>query len=156
MPDHIPEVEIRSATTEEVVASGLLVELDAELESRYPGLPILGVDGFQRTLSKGYFAVACCDAKVVGCGAFRPFDLRSVEIKRMFVLPAFRGRGVARRILESLHDEARMRGFNFSVLETGLRQPEAIALYERAGYQRIEPFGPYVGNALSVCFRKAL
>jgi ribosomal protein S18 acetylase RimI-like enzyme len=74
----------------------------------------------------------------------------------MFVRPTHRGYGIGRTILRRLEDEARQRGFAFAVLETGNRQPEAIALYERSGYERIEPFGPYIGSERSVCFRKKL
>lgn len=154
--EHLPHLGVRAATVDEVIASGLLRDLDAELDSRYPGAPIYGIDALEFALSGGYFGIAHAGAEVIGCGAFRPFDTSSVEIKRMFVRPAFRGRGVARRILQSLHIEARTRGYVFSVLETGKRQPEAIALYESEGYQRIELFGPYVGDPFSVCFRKTL
>ena len=135
---------------------GLLRELDDELASRYPDAPIHGIDGFQFSLTKGYFVVARTFDETVGCGAFRPLDTGSVEIKRMFVRPAFRGRGIARAILAALHAEARRRGYRSAVLETGQRQPEAIALYESEGYEHIEPFGPYVGSDISVCFRKTL
>jgi putative acetyltransferase len=149
-------IEIRGADIDEVVASGLLRELDDELMSRYPGSPVFGIDGLQAALAQVYFVIARSDADVIGCGAFRPFDSGCVEIKRMFVRPAYRGRGVARHILQSLHAEARSRGYAFAILETGMRQPEAIALYESEGYQQMELFGPYVGNALSVCFRRKL
>jgi len=149
-------IDIRGGDVDEVVASGLLRELDDELMSRYPGSPVFGIDGSEAASAKVYFVIARSGADVIGCGAFRPFDTSCVEIKRMFVRPAYRGRGVARQILQSLHAEARSRGYAFSVLETGMRQPEAIALYESEGYRRTELFGPYVGNALSVCFRRKL
>ena len=79
-----------------------------------------------------------------------------VEIKRMFVLPDCRGRGVARAILAALEAEARRRGYARAILETGNRQTEAIALYHACGYDRIEPFRQYVGSEKSVCFGKNL
>ncbi len=147
---------IGAATLDEVLAAGLLRELDAELSARYPDAPFHGIDGFQFSLANGYFVVAQICDEAVGCGAFRPLDTGGVEIKRMFVRPAFRGRGIARAILAALHAEARRRGYISAVLETGQRQPEAIALYESEGYEHIEPFGAYVGSGISVCFRKAL
>ncbi len=147
---------IGAATVDEVLAVGLLRELDDELAFRYPDAPIHGIDGFQFSLGQGYFVVAHILDEMIGCGAFRRLDTASVEIKRMFVRPAFRGRGIARAILAALHAEARRRGYMSAVLETGQRQPEAIALYESEGYERIDPFGPYVGIDISVCFRKTL
>jgi len=100
--------------------------------------------------------LARCASRPVGCGAFRPLDPGTVEIKRLFVVPESRGRGVARAILAALEAEARRRGYTRGVLETGVRQPEAIALYRACGYAEMEAFGPYVGSTQSVCFRKAL
>lgn len=91
-------IEIRSGDVDEVVASGLLRELDDELMSRYPGSPVFGIDGLQAALAQVYFVIARSGADVIGCGAFRPFDSGCVEIKRMFVRQAYRGRGVARQI----------------------------------------------------------
>lgn len=95
-------------------------------------------------------------SQAVGCGAFRPLNSRTVEIKRMFVSTQFRNRGIGRSILEALQEEARARGYGRAILETAVRQPEAIALYRACGYVEIAPFGPYVGSARSVCFGKAL
>jgi putative acetyltransferase len=92
----------------------------------------------------------------VGCGAFKPFDADSVEIKRMFVQPTHRGQGVAQAVLAKLEKWASELGYNSGVLETGKRQPKAIRLYERSGYARIPNYGQYVGIENSVCFRKVL
>jgi GNAT superfamily N-acetyltransferase len=78
------------------------------------------------------------------------------EIKRMLVVEAARGLGFGRRLAEALEEAARELGATRLVLETGIRQPEAIGLYESAGFERIEPFGEYVGSAFSVCMAKAL
>jgi ribosomal protein S18 acetylase RimI-like enzyme len=74
----------------------------------------------------------------------------------MFVLPEFRGRGIARRILEALESKARDLRYASVCLETGIGQPEAIGLYKSAGYREIAGFGEYVGNPFSVCFEKRL
>ncbi len=90
----------------------------------------------------------------VACGAFKEFAPDLVEIKRVFVQPAFRGLGAARAVLTELEQWAGELAYTGYVLETGLQQPEAIRLYESSGYQRIANFGPYVGVANSVCMRK--
>ena len=149
-------ITVVPASVEDVLRSGLIEQLDAELNERYPGEPVNGIDPEAFRLAGGYFVLAQRDSRPVGCGAFRPHDPDSVEIKRMFVLPEFRGRGVARLILAALEAEARRRGYRRGVLETGIRQPEAIALYRAGGYTEIEAFGPYVGSEHSVCFGKAL
>ena len=74
----------------------------------------------------------------------------------MYVDPRWRGRGIAGAVLDGLEAEARRRGYVRSILETGVRQPEAIAVYLRAGYAEIDAFEPYVGSVLSVCFGKDL
>jgi putative acetyltransferase len=92
----------------------------------------------------------------IGCGAFKAFGESQVEIKRMFVLPDFRGRGVALHILQELETWVRESGYTTAVLETGKKQPEAIRLYQKAGYQIIPNFGPYVNIENSVCMKKHL
>ena len=85
------------------------------------------------------------DGTAVGCGALRALGDGVAEVKRMYVAPAARGRGVSKAVLAGLEDAARERGWTTLRLETGARQPEAIGLYSRAGYRRIEAFGGYVG-----------
>lgn len=100
--------------------------------------------------------VAYWDHQPVGCGAFRAFDPETVEIKRMFVQPAFRGQGIAGRVLSELETWASELGFARCVLETGQKQPEAIRLYQKSGYARIPNFGQYVGVDNSVCMEKVV
>jgi putative acetyltransferase len=152
----MPELRIDPASIDEIMRTSLLDELDADLGERYPGEPIFGIDPIRFRASGGYFVLASYDGRPVGCGAFRPLDARTVEIKRMFVRPEFRGRGIARSILGMLEAEASRRGHARSVLETAARQPEAIALYRRCGYAPIEAFGPYAGNPRALCFGKDL
>ncbi|MFT3979671.1 MAG: GNAT family N-acetyltransferase [Ferruginibacter sp.] len=94
------------------------------------------------------------DEKAVGCGAFKPFDDDSVEIKRMFVLPEERGKGIASAVLQELEKWAGELGYSNYVLETGKKQPEAIALYHKNGYTVIANYGQYEGVANSVCMKK--
>ena len=100
--------------------------------------------------------VAYADGAAAGCGAFKPFDTETVEIKRMFVRPERRGRGVAGAILAELEKWALEAGYRAAVLETGKKQPEAIRLYEKSGYDYIPNYGQYIGMDNSVCLRKAL
>jgi GNAT superfamily N-acetyltransferase len=96
------------------------------------------------------------DGAPVGCGALRALDAQAVELKRMYVIPPRRGRGLARAILARLEDEARARGFTIARLETGGLQHEAINLYASSGYRRITCFGDYAGVGLSRCFEREL
>ncbi|RZK44344.1 MAG: GNAT family N-acetyltransferase [Hymenobacter sp.] len=100
--------------------------------------------------------VAYADDEPVGCGAFKAYSPEAVEIKRMFVQPAHRQRGVARAVLAELERWAGELGYPSCVLETGKRQPEAIALYQRYGYALTPNYGQYVGIENSVCMRKEL
>ncbi len=92
----------------------------------------------------------------VGSGAMKAFEPLTMEVKRMYVDPGMRGRGIAARILGELEQWARELGMARIVLETGKRQPEAIRLYEKKGYSRISNYGPYKGVENSVCFEKSL
>jgi putative acetyltransferase len=92
----------------------------------------------------------------VGCGAFKEFEPGTVEIKRMYVRPECRQQGVARAVLGELETWAAELGYPTAVLETGKRQPEAIALYQRNGYEFTPNYGQYVGVENSVCLRKVL
>ena len=90
----------------------------------------------------------------VGCGAFRAIDTKNVEIKRMFVNPDFRGKGIASSILKELEQWASELKYTQTILETGINQPEAIALYKKMGYSVTENYGPYIGIENSVCMQK--
>ena len=102
------------------------------------------------------FLVVRLGGQPVGCGALRQIDEDTAEIKRMYVAPAGRRQGMARRILIELERRALSFGYRAIRLETGIRQPEAQHLYESLGYQRIAGFGPYIGNPTSVCYEKVL
>lgn len=92
----------------------------------------------------------------MGCGAIRRLNDAEAEIKRMYVVPGMRGQGLGRSIVAALEEIAAGLGVSRLVLETGERQPEAIALYSGAGFSRIPAFGEYVGSAFSVCMAKDL
>lgn len=100
--------------------------------------------------------VAVENGEALGCGAFKPFGENGVEIKRVFVKPSCRGRGIARRVMEELEKWAAEMGCVRAVLETGINQREAVSLYESIGYRRRENFEPYEGLEESICYEKAL
>lgn len=95
--------------------------------------------------------------EAVACGAIKAFDETTMEVKRMFTAEAARGRGIAVTVLDELEAWARELGFTRCVLETGVRQPYAIRLYEKQGYERMtKNYGQYAGVANSVCMEKVL
>jgi putative acetyltransferase len=102
------------------------------------------------------FLTARVEGQIAGCGAFVNLDGAYAEIKRVFVRPAFRGARVGRRILAELERRARLAGLPLARLETGVLQPEALALFEKAGYQRRGPFGTYPDDPLCVFMEKPL
>ena len=139
-------------------ARSLIDALNAELSHRYPepGANHFRLDPEEVADGRGAFLVAARAGRLVGCGAVRRIEERTGEIKRMFVSPEERGQGLGRAILAALEAEARTLGIARLVLETGVRQPEAIALYRGAGFAEIAPFGDYIGSPLSVCMAKDL
>ncbi|MDX1943108.1 MAG: GNAT family N-acetyltransferase [Saprospiraceae bacterium] len=92
----------------------------------------------------------------VGCGAIKAFDADTMEVKRMYVEPAFRGKQIATKILVALENWAKELAYTRCVLETGKRQPEAIALYTKNNYVRIPNYGQYKNVENSVCFEKMI
>ena len=96
------------------------------------------------------------DETAVACGAIKAFDEQSMEIKRMFTLPEMRGKGIASKILNELENWTKELGFSKTILETGIKQTEAIALYEKCGYKKIPNYGQYSGIENSVCYEKSL
>ena len=149
-----PSIEAVSAEGDE--AQGLIAQLDADLNRRYPGSPTNGIDAADFAAAGGYFVILRTDPgePAVACGAFRPVGSDAVEIKRMFVRADFRGRGFSRLILRHLEATARERGYRGFVLETGVEQPEALGLYRAEGYFRIPNYGHYANDPGSVCFAK--
>jgi GNAT superfamily N-acetyltransferase len=100
--------------------------------------------------------VAYSEGEAVACGVIKPFDNESVEVKRMYTNPEKRKMGLASASLNQLEIWAKELGYKKCVLETGIKQPEAIGLYEKCGYHRIPNYGQYIGIENSVCFEKEL
>jgi putative acetyltransferase len=103
-----------------------------------------------------HVVVAYTSGTPSGCGAIKKYDAQTMEVKRMFVPEIFRGKGIALKVLQALEAWAIALGYKKCILETGIRQPEAIALYKKAGYRIIENYGQYSGKTESVCFEKML
>lgn len=139
-------------------AQRLITALDAHLASRYPPEQRFGpnLKPEQVAAGPGTFVVARMDGRAVGCGAVRLLDEGTVEVKRMYVEPDVRGQGVAREILAHLEGAGRELGAGRAVLETGVYQDEAIGLYRRAGYRKVDCWGEYLTAPTSVCYEKSL
>jgi GNAT superfamily N-acetyltransferase len=90
------------------------------------------------------------------CGAFKEHDNDSIELKRIFVTKENRRQGLSKLVVNELEELGRSKGYKYAILETGIKQHEAISLYENAGYKVIQNFEPYVGNINSVCMKKTL
>lgn len=136
----------------------LIAALNAELGARYPGdgSTYFRLDADEVRPGRGAFVIAYEEDTPVGCGAVRLIEPAVAEIKRMYVRSDVRGRGIARRMLEVLENEARLLGVTKLLLETGGRQPEAIALYSKTGYVPTEPFGAYPPSPMNLFFEKRL
>jgi putative acetyltransferase len=137
-------------------AQGLIAALDAHLAGRYSAEQRFGPNLRPAQLAPGLgtFVVARADGRAVGCGALRRLDDATAEVKRMYVEPELRGRGIAKEILDHLEAAARLMGTHRLVLETGIYQAEAIGLYRRVGFNPVSCWGEYEGVLTSVCFEK--
>ena len=152
------DVSIRRASLQCPAAERLINALNDELSDEYPepGATHFSLDAHEVEEGHGAFLIAYCDGDPIGCGAVRLLDHYTAEIKRMYVVPEARGKGVGARILAALEMECRRLGAYRLQLETGERQGQAVALYARAGFVRIPPFGEYINSPLSVCMEKKL
>lgn len=133
----------------------LVQQLDAELAKR-DGAEHAFYHQFNSIQKLNHVVVLYDLDEPVSCGAFKEIEKDKVEIKRMYTLPAHRSKGHASHILEALEQWAREENYSVAVLETGKRQPEAIELYKKNGYNIIPNYGQYIGIENSVCFQKNL
>ena len=152
------EVTIAREAFDSLDGRRLVAALDAHLAERYPPEWRFGPNLRPEQIAAGLgtFVIARADGRAVGCGALRLLDDSTAEVKRMYVEPELRGQGVARAILDHLESTARDLSVHRLVLETGIRQVEAIRLYRRAGFSPIECFGEYANAPTSVCFEKVI
>jgi GNAT superfamily N-acetyltransferase len=152
-------VDIRRSSLASPDAARLIAALNAELKATFPesGATHFSLTGSQVEGADGAFVVAYLDDVPVGCGAVRRLDDATAELKRMYVQPAVRGRGIGRALVEALEREARQLGMSKIALETGTRLAPAIRLYGAMGYSPIPLFGEYLSSPdTSLCFGKSL
>lgn len=132
-----------------------MLALRDEMRERYGEDGIGKLSPYELTRpAGGSFLLARIEGRPVGCGGIRRHHDDVAEIKRMYVVPEARRRGVAQVLLGALEAQARRLGYRAIVLETGLRQPEAVTLYEAHGYSRIPNYGPSTETEWSICLEK--
>ena len=146
---------VRAVPWDDPAGEALRVEQQTEVSARY-GMPDSEPGPKPSAADIAVFLVAFDDDVAVGCGGLRTLDDSHGEIKRMYVVPERRGTGISVALLTALEGEARGRGWDRLVLETGDQQPEAMRLYEREGYIRVPNFGYYADSDLSICYEKWL
>ena len=132
----------------------LITELEAHLDPLYPATSRHGYSVEKLIAQAVAFFVLRDNGTPAGCGGIQLFGMEYGELKRMYVRPQFRRLGYGKLLLNHLADYARARGIGLVRLETGIHQATAIRLYERAGFQRIPPFGDYKEDSLSVFYEK--
>jgi GNAT superfamily N-acetyltransferase len=157
--DQPPTLVVAPAPLDDAAARELIGELNAELAGLYPepGANHFGLTPDQVSGDAGRFLVAELDGRPVGCGALRRSDDGSGEIKRMYVRSEARGLKVGAAVLDELEAIGRSLGCHRLALETGHRQPEALGLYRRAGFEPCACWGEYLDTPLtSLCFEKQL
>lgn len=133
----------------------LVMHLDAHLRVR-DGEDHSFYNQFNKIDRIKYVVVAYDHEAAVGCGAIKEYSTDAMEIKRMFVLPNSRGQGIASVILKELEEWTSELNCVKCVLETGVKQPDAIALYKKNGYEIIPNYGQYEDVESSICFMKKL
>ncbi len=149
-------IEIERVSADSAESRQLMAELSADIDQLFGNEEPGSVD-FARLDAPGViFLIARQGISPIGCGAIRPGNSGVAEVKRVYVREAARRQGVAREIMRALERIARETGFNEIWLETGLRQPAAMRLYESLGYRRIAAFGEYKDDPQSVCYGKPL
>jgi GNAT superfamily N-acetyltransferase len=155
-PSRSPDFTVRALAYTDPVVRALEAELQQEYVERYGGVDETPIDPAQFAPPDGLFLVGFVGAEPVASGGFRRHDDDAAEIKRMYVVEDRRGVGYARRLLAELETRVAFAGYRRIVLETGLRQPEAIALYESSGYRPIPDFGFHAGMKLVRSFGREL
>jgi putative acetyltransferase len=152
-------MEIRREKFDSEAAIALADALEEELLTTYDGEPGSGglpAPSIFEPANGGAFLVGRIDGQAVACGGVARYDDVTGEIRRMYVVPSVRGRGLSRRVLAALEDEARALGYSFVRLETGNLQAAAVGLYVSAGFEPIPRYGPFANDPKSVCFEKRL
>jgi GNAT superfamily N-acetyltransferase len=149
------KIKVVKTTSENPDFIFLIGTFDAYLWDRYPELK---KDYWGNNLIEfnANVLIVYLDEKPVACGCFKKYNEKSVELKRMFVLPEARGLGLAQLVIKELEAEAKNQGFEVLILETLYKQTEAINLYQKTGFKIVENYEPYVGLLNSVCMSKSI
>jgi GNAT superfamily N-acetyltransferase len=159
LPDGTP-VRLRSVPYRDPVAHELVERVQQEYVRRYGGRDEAAVDGCEFEPPTGSFLVAEVDGVPAGCGGWRVHGYGAppgtVEVKRVYVEPAFRRRGLAQLLMAALEDDAAAAGHRAVVLNSGDRQPEALALYAGLGYAPVPGYGIYAGMPGAVFLGKQI
>ncbi|MFM1885812.1 MAG: hypothetical protein RL026_969 [Pseudomonadota bacterium] len=152
------DLRLRREPLDSPLLAQLFAELNQEVDGIYPeaGANHYRVDADEVSPARGGCFLSFIGDEAVGCGALRMLDAVTAELKRMYVRPAWRGRGYSRRMLRHLEAQARALGARRLVLETGLRLAPSVALYRSEGFVDIARFGEYVDSPLSHCMGKTL
>jgi len=148
-------MQILRTTSENIDFQNLVKKLDAYL-ALMDGEDHAFYDQFNKIDALKNCIVVFKDDKPVACGAIKPLNENSMEVKRMFTLPEYRGNGFAVIVLEELEKWAKELDYEKTVLETGKLQIESVALYKKCGYEIIPNYGQYIGVENSICFEKSL
>ncbi|GAB2533426.1 GNAT family N-acetyltransferase [Rufibacter soli] len=148
-------VELVRTNSDNQEFRGLVELLDADLKKR-DGEDHAFYAQYNKVDQISQVLVAFYEGVPVGCGAIKPYKTHTAEVKRMFVKPEFRGKGIATSILQELERWATELGYNALILETGKAQPEAIGLYTKKGFHRVPNYGQYAEVENSVCMQKSV
>jgi len=151
-----PALRLTRTRYDDPVVGELVAHVQSEYVHRYGGPDRTVTEASQFDPPAGVFLVGWVGDQAVASGGLRRHDNQTAEIKRMYVVPEYRGRGFARSVLAALEGCAVDLGYRQIVLETGAEQPEAIALYTSSGYLPVEGFGHYRDSPLSRSFGKPL
>jgi putative acetyltransferase len=148
-------IHLKRASSDNTDFQNLVMELDKDLKIRN-GEEHSFFAQFNKIDSIKHVVVAYQNNTPVGCGAIKPYDENTMEVKRMFVPLAYRGQGIASLVLADLEQWAKELGYAKCILETGEKNPEAIGLYHKSNYKVIPNFGQYADVTTSVCFEKII
>jgi putative acetyltransferase len=148
-------IKLKKVSQDSPEVKSLSDELHKELELIYGNGMI--EDFLDENKQMLIFFVAYDESEIaIACGALKHFDETTAEIKRMYVKPEHRGRGISKLILTRIEDEAKELNYNRLVLETGLKQPEAMSLYQKSGYKPLKCYGRHAIDPDSRCFEKVI
>jgi GNAT superfamily N-acetyltransferase len=148
-------ISLKRVNSDSLEFRELVCLLNQDLNGRY-GVKQSEYDTYNIIEYIDTIVIANYESNPAGCGCFKKYDDETIEIKRMFVKPEFRGKGISKLILRELETWGKHLGYTKAILETGKNQPEAISLYNKSGYNRIPNYDQYIGIDNSICMMKSL